>query len=302
MSISHPDRVVYPDVGFTKLDVARYYEDVADLLLPHVARRPLTLVRCPGGLAGQCFFQKHEIEGLPDSVLRVPVRENGGSGVYLAVESLAGIVALVQAGALEFHVWGSHLETLERPDQMVFDLDPDEDLPFGRVVEAARILRALLDGLGLTSFVKTSGGKGLHVVVPLQPTRGWDEFKEFSLRLTQAMVAADPSSFVATMSRKKRAGKVFIDYLRNGRGATFVVPYGTRRRPGAPVSAPLRWDELSGRLRGDQYTMGNLRRRIGGLKADPWEGYDDLRQQITDDMLRAVGMKPKPTRTGRRAA
>ena len=292
VSISHPDRVMYPDIGLTKLEVARYYEDMAEWFLPYVVRRPLTLVRCPEGYTNECFFQKKATDTFPETIIRVPVKENGGHGIYVAVDSLAGILSLVQMSALEFHVWGSHLETLEQPDQMVFDLDPDEGLPFDRVVDAARILRSLLGGLGLQSFVKTSGGKGLHVVVPLEPARGWDEVKEFSHALTDAMVAADPASFVATMSLKKRVGKVYIDFLRNGRGATFIIPYGTRRRPGAPVSAPLRWDELSAKLRGDLYTVGNLRRRMASLKADPWEGYGDVRQEITDDALRAVGLKP----------
>ncbi len=293
IAISHPGRVVYPDIGLTKLDVARYYDDLADRYMPYVAGRPLTLVRCPTGYTGECFFQKHATGSLPETIRRVAIKEDGRSGVYVAVDSPAGILALVQMGALEFHVWGSHVATLERPDQMVFDLDPADGLPFPRVVEGARILRDLLEGLGLRSFVKTSGGKGLHVVVPLEPTRGWDEVKDFSHALADAMVAADPTRFIATMSLKKRPGKTFIDYLRNGRGATFVIPYGTRRRPGAPVSAPLHWDELSARTRGDQYTVGNLRRRIARLKEDPWEGYRETRQQLTADMLRAVGMEPR---------
>jgi bifunctional non-homologous end joining protein LigD len=281
---------MYPDIGLTKVELARYYEDVAEWFLPYTVRRPLTLVRCPSGYTGECFFQKHATDAFADSIVRVPVKEDGGSGVYVAVDSLAGILSLVQVGALEFHVWGSHLETLEQPDQMVFDLDPAEGLPFSRVNEAARILHDLLDGLGLASFVKTSGGKGLHVVVPLEPAGGWDEVKDFSRALAEAMVAADPSRFVANMSLKKRPGKTFIDFLRNGRGATFVVPYGTRRRAGAPVSAPLRWDELTSDLRGDRYAVANVRRRLAALEADPWEGYAAVRQQITPAMRRAVGL------------
>jgi bifunctional non-homologous end joining protein LigD len=299
--ISHPDRVVYPDVGLTKVEVARYYEDVAEWFLPHVVRRPLTVVRCPAGLAGQCFFQKHAADGFPESVIRVPMAADGGNGLFVAVDSLAGVLALVQAGALEFHVWGSRLATVERPDQMVFDLDPAEDLPFSRVNEAARILHDLLGGLGLASFVKTSGGKGLHVVVPLEPTRGWDDVRDFSRALSEAMVAADPAHFVATMSLTKRPGKTFIDYLRNGRGATFVAPYGTRRRPGAPVSAPVRWDELTSDLRGDRFTVATVRRRLASLRADPWQGYADVHQEITPAMLRAVGLGDGGKRRGRMA-
>ena len=293
VAISHPDRVVYPDVGLTKLDVARYYEKVADRLLPYIARRPLTLVRCPGGAEAQCFFQKHLAAHVPDGVLEVPVRESGETAVYPAVESAAGVLALVQMGALELHVWGSHIETLEQPDQMVFDLDPAADLPFGRTIAGAQTLRLLLDHLGLRSFVKTSGGKGLHVVVPLRPTRSWDEIKDFSHALADLMVRAEPQRYLATMSKSKRAGKVFIDYLRNGRGATFVAPYSTRRRPGAPVSAPLRWEELTADLRPDAYTVGNAGRRLAGRSDDPWRGYAEIDQEIGDDMLRAVGMDPR---------
>ena len=290
VAISHPDRVVYPDIGLTKLEVARYYEEVAESILPHLARRPLTLVRCPQGAAAQCFFQKHAADYLPDTILEVAIREGRGTGTYVAVESLAGILALVQMGALEFHVWGSRMETLERPDQMVFDLDPAEELPFAATIAAALTLRGLLSELGLSSFVKTSGGKGLHVVVPLSATRPWDDIKDFSHAVADLMVRADPARYLATMSRKKRAGKVYIDYLRNGRGATFVAPYSTRRRPGAPVSAPLRWDELTARLRPDRYTVGNLGRRLARLKADPWQGYAATRQEITDEMMRRVGV------------
>jgi bifunctional non-homologous end joining protein LigD len=281
---------MYPDIGLTKLEVARYYEDVADWLLPYVARRPLTLVRCPDGYTGECFFQKHAMDHFPETVLRVPIREGDGVETYVAVDSAAGLLSLVQMGVLEFHVWGSHMETLERPDQLVFDLDPDAGLPFTRVIEAARLMRTALDGLGLESFVKTTGGKGLHVVVPIAPTRPWDEAKAFSKALAESIVAADPDRYVATMSLKKRKGKVYIDYLRNGRGATYVTPFSTRRRPGAPVSTPLRWDELTGRLKPDRYTVRNLQRRLAQLESDPWEGYHEVRQKLTAAMDRSVGV------------
>ena len=295
VAISHPDRVMYPDDGVTKLDIARYYERVAPLLLPHIARRPLTLVRCPQGLAGPCFFQKHGVEQFPESVISVPIREADGTATYPAVESLEGILALVQMSALELHVWGSRIETLELPDQMVFDLDPDDGLPFARTITAAQTLRTLLDHLGLASFVKTSGGKGLHVVVPLRPNRSWDEVKEFSHAVAEVMVRAQPELYLATMSRAKRAGKVYIDFLRNGRGATFVAPYSTRRRAGAPLSLPLRWDELNARLRPDAYTVGNIGRRLAGVKVDPWRGYEETRQEITAETMRTLGLHPGRT-------
>jgi len=287
--ITNPDRVMYPDAGLTKLHIARYYEGIAEQLLPFISRRPLTIVRCPEGRAGECFFQKHAVAGFPETVLRVPIAERGGTATYVAVDSTAGLLSLVQLGALELHVWGSRLETVEYPDELVFDLDPDPELPFTRVNDAARLLRTALDALGLRTFVTTTGGKGLHVVAPLEPTRPWEEVKAFARAVAEALVAADPDSYTATMSKQRRTGKVFIDYLRNGRGATFISPYSTRRRPGAPVATPLRWDELSPDLRADRYRVDNLRRRLTALKADPWEGFHSAHQELTAGALRAVG-------------
>ncbi len=290
VAISHPERIVYPDAGLTKLDLARYYESVGEQLLPWIAGRPLTIVRCPEGSPGACFFQKHATGDFPEAIIRVPLVESGEAATGMAVDSLAGVLSLVQLGTLELHVWGARIETLECPDQMVFDLDPAGGLPFARVVSAARIVRDLLEGLGLAGFVKTSGGKGLHVLVPITPTRPWDEVKEFSRALAEAIARADPEHFTAVMSLRKRTGKTFVDYLRNGRGATFVAPYSTRSRPGAPVSLPLHWDELSATSRGDRFTVGDLRRRLGDLRADPWEGYESARREITEGMRRALGL------------
>jgi bifunctional non-homologous end joining protein LigD len=291
--LTNPDRVLYPEMGLTKLELARYYEDVGEWVLPHIARRPLTLVRCPEGHDKQCFFQKHAVDQFPDSVLRVPIPEDDGSvATYVAVDSLPGLVSLVQMGVLEFHVWGSHMETLEQPDQLVFDFDPDPELPFSRVVEGAELMRDLLAGLGLTSFVKTTGGKGLHVVVPVAPTTPWDQAKAFAKGLAEALQQAQPARYVVNMSKKKRAGKIYVDFLRNGRGATYIAAFSTRRRAGAPVATPLRWDELNGRLRADRYTVANLRGRLAGLRDDPWQGYADVRQELTPAMLASAGVAP----------
>jgi bifunctional non-homologous end joining protein LigD len=191
-------------------------------------------------------------------------------------------------GVLEFHVWGSHVESLEYPDQIVFDFDPDPALPFSRVVDGARLMRIILEDLGLRSFVKTTGGKGLHVVTPILPTRRWDEVKPVTKAIAEALVRADPGMYIATMSLKKRAGKIFVDYLRNGRGATFISAFSTRRHPGAPVAAPLRWDELGPGLRADRYTVGTMRSRLARLRDDPWRGYDELRQEITPETEQAA--------------
>ena len=288
VSISNPDRVVYEELGLTKLELARYYEDIAPWMLPHVSRRPLTLVRCPEGRAKECFYQKHVAARFPEAVLRVPIEEQGGVATYAAIDSTAGLLSLVQMGVLEFHVWGSHAENVENPDQIVFDLDPDTQLPFARVADAACLVRDVLAGLGLRSFVKTTGGKGLHVVAPILPTRAWDEVKPFTKAVAEVLVRLDPSAYTTSMALSRRVGKIYIDYLRNGRGATSVCAFSTRRRPGGTVSVPLRWDELGARMRADRYTVGNVRRRISQLREDPWRDYGELRQEITPEMLAAA--------------
>jgi len=286
--LTHPDRVVYPDQGATKRDLAVYYTSIAERILPHLAGRPLSLVRCPKGRAGECFYQKHVDEHFPDAVVRVEVAEKDGREVYGMVESVEGLVAMVQMGVLELHTWGARHDRIERPDRLVFDLDPEEGLGWERVVEAARDVRDRLSGLGLESFVKTTGGKGLHVVAPIERRTGWDDLKGFARGVAESMVRDAPGRYTDNMSKAKRQGKVFIDYLRNGRGATFIAAYSTRARPGATVSVPVRWDELA-RVRPDGYDVGNLLRRLASLKTDPWAGFDDLRQSVTAKMRRAVG-------------
>jgi bifunctional non-homologous end joining protein LigD len=288
IAISNPERIMYPELGLTKLDLARYYEEVAAWMLPHISRRPLTLVRCPEGHGNECFFQRHAVNNFPEAVLRVPIAEADGVAPFVAIDSAAGLLSLVQMGVLEFHVWGSHIETVEYPDQIVFDFDPDLALPFTRVIEGARLMHDLLEGIGLRSFVKTTGGKGLHVVAPLLPSRPWDEVKSFTKAVAETLARFDPASFTTTMSLKKREGRTYVDYLRNGRGATSISAYSTRRRPGAPVSAPLRWDELGPGMSPDRYAVSNMRERLAQLAEDPWQGYDEVRQEITPAMLSAV--------------
>jgi bifunctional non-homologous end joining protein LigD len=283
--LTHPGRVLYPGQGLTKLDLARYYQAVAGRLLPHLRDRPLSLVRCPSGSEGQCFYQKHLGEGFSAAVERVEIEEkDGGVEPYGVANSPAAVVALVQMGVLEIHTWGARRDRLERPDRMIFDLDPDEGLPWERVLEAARELRDRLAELGLTSFVKTTGGKGLHVVVPLRRRHGWDEVKEFSAAVAEERVRRRPDRYVATAAKEKRAGRVFIDYLRNTRGATAVAPYSTRAKPGAPVSTPLAWEELGPDLRSDRYTVANLPARLAALDRDPWQGYAAVRQSLTREL------------------
>lgn len=296
--LSHPDRVLYPDQGLTKIDLARYYQAVADRLLPHLRDRPLSLVRCPSGSDERCFYQKHLGEGFPTAVGRVEIAEKeGGTAPYGIANSLAAVIALVQMGVLEIHTWGARRDRLERPDRLVFDLDPDAGLPWERVVEAARELRDLLDGLSLESFLKTTGGKGLHVMVPLLRRHGWDEVKNFSRAVAEDLVRRRPDRYVATAAKEKRKGRIFLDYLRNTRGNTFVAPYSTRARPGAPVSTPLAWHELSADLPSDRLTVTNLPSRLAALDRDPWRGFGSVRQSITRAMWRGLDAAPGADRT-----
>jgi len=278
--ISHPDRVVYGESGITKLEVAEYYALVWPLMEPHVSGRPLTLVRCPDGSDGGCFYQKHVESGFSRTVGKVTIREDGGPAVYPAVDSLAGLLGLVQMGTLEIHAWGSPISSVELPDTIVFDLDPGPDVAWERVPAAAHRLHDLLGGLGLASYVKTSGGKGLHVVVPLVPRVSWDQVKAFAKALADTVADAQPEAFTTNMSKAKRNGRIFIDYLRNGRGATSVVAYSLRARAGAPVSAPVRWDQLGKDLHPDSITLRNAAEWLGALRGDPWVGYQEARRPL----------------------
>jgi bifunctional non-homologous end joining protein LigD len=291
--LSHPDRVLYPEQGITKRALAHYYEEVADHILPHLVDRPLTLVRCPAGQGKPCFFQKHTSQGLSEAVRTVPITDKSGPDLYMAIDSLEGLITLVQMGALELHVWGSRTDRLEQPDRLVLDLDPAPDLSWGAVMAGARAVRAWLQDLGLVSFVKTTGGKGLHVVVPI--TRGradWDETKEFTKAIATSMAAENPTLYTATITKTKRTSKIFIDYLRNGRGATAVVAFSSRARPGATVATPLHWDELDAKLDPGDFTILTVPRRLARLRKDPWEGFSSMRQSITAEMKRRVGMAP----------
>jgi bifunctional non-homologous end joining protein LigD len=287
--ITNPDRVLYPEQGLTKRELALYYERIAAWILPHLQNRPLTLVRCPEGHEKQCFYQKHISEQVPATVKRVTIE--GDSVPYGAVDSLPGLISLVQMGVLELHIWGSHIDDVERPDYVVWDLDPDEGLGWDRVVEGALKVRELLEGLGLQTFLKTTGGKGLHVCVPLVRRGDWDDVKAFTKAVVETIVAAEPSRYTSKLPKASRKGKIFIDYLRNGRGATSIAAYSTRARPNAPVSTPLFWEELETDVRGNTYTVRNLPERLEGLESDPWASFLKVRQSITAAMKKAVGMK-----------
>ncbi len=243
--ITNPDRVIFPGDGITKGQLAAYYRQVGAVMLPWIADRPISLVRCPQGRAKQCFFQKHDAGSFGDAVRKVPIKEKDGSTEdYLWVDSVDGIIAAVQMGSIEFHGWGARASDVERPDRLVFDLDPDEELEFADVRKAAIDIRGQLADLGLLSFAMLSGGKGVHVIVPLTAAAEWPAVKDFASRFAQALAQAEPERFVATMSKAKRKGRIFVDWLRNQRGSTAVLPYVVRARPGAPVAVPVTWEEL----------------------------------------------------------
>lgn len=286
--LSHPDKVLYPDDGITKLDLAHYYELVAEWMLPHVENRLLSLVRCPDGAGGKCFFQKHPGLGTSDQLRRFEVVEKEKTEEYLALYDLSGLIALVQMGVLEIHIWGSQADQFEKPDRLILDLDPDPAVDWPHVVTAAKEVRLLLEEIGLISFVKTTGGKGLHVVVPIRRRTDWDDAKAFCRDVADFLVAAAPDRYIATMSKAARKGKIFVDYLRNDRGATAIAPYSTRARSGATVSVPLSWEELNSRLTSDHFTVRNLPGRLSRLKKDPWAGISAVNQAITKSMVRTL--------------
>jgi bifunctional non-homologous end joining protein LigD len=292
--LTHPDKVLFPAQGLTKRDLALYYQRIADRILPYLADRPLTLVRCPEGQQGQCFYQKHVTDQFPATIRRVDV---GEEEPYGAVDSVEGLIALVQMGVLEIHVWGARRDRVEQPDYLVFDLDPDEGLAWERVALGALTVRQRLAELGLRSFLKTTGGKGLHVALPIARRLDWDEVKAFTKALAEDLVAAEPQLYTANLSKVHRQGKVFIDYLRNGRGATSIAAWSTRSRPGAPVSTPLFWEELEERaLRGNTWTVQNLDERLASLQDDPWKDFWTVRQSITRPMKKALGLQPASPR------
>ncbi|NID06377.1 DNA ligase D [Luteibacter jiangsuensis] len=278
--ITHPDRVVFPEDGITKQQIVDYYRAVMPWMLPAIADRPTSTIRCPGGIGAQCFFQKHVMAGLEHVGTAKLKEETGAQAVYLYPRDEAGLIELVQFGAVEFHPWGSHVEAPDIADRVVFDLDPGDDVAWPRVVAAARMVRGFLDQLGLVCFVRTTGGKGLHVVVPLNPGADWDTVKTFARGFAEAMAALHPLEFVATATKRFRRGKIYVDYLRNGRGATAVASYSLRSRPGAPVAVPLRWEELGKVKSGNAFDLHSVPKRLARLKKDPWEGIDKVKQSL----------------------
>jgi len=255
--------------------------------MPHLVDRPLALVRCPQGSEKECFFQKHFNESSSELVQQVTIP---GNGIYMMANNLAALMGLVQMGVLELHTWGSRQSHLNQPDRITMDLDPDPSLPWIKVVEGAQLVKFLLENIGLASFVKTTGGKGLHVVVPIRPELDFVEIKAFAKSIAEHLAKTLPDHFVANMSKKKRTGKIFLDYLRNGIEATAIAGYSTRARADAPISTPVGWDELSEDLHADSFNLGNILERLDKLKKDPWADYPKTKQRVTATMIRTFAI------------
>lgn len=278
--ISNPDRIVYPVTGTTKGDVARYYDAVAAHMLPHIAKRPLSLVRCPTGVEGERFYQRHVGEGFPADIKGITIDEAGDTKDHVMITTKKGLLSLIQMGVLEIHPWGSRADDIEKPDRLIFDLDPGPGIEWEAIVHSALAVRDYLDALGLVSFVKTSGGKGIHVVVPITRRPGWDDVKRFTHHVATELVRIAPRNFVATISKKARPGKVLIDYLRNQRSATAVGAYSTRARETPTVSTPLAWEELVTTAGPGQFTVDTLPDRLATLPEDPWAQIGKVRQGL----------------------
>jgi bifunctional non-homologous end joining protein LigD len=288
VGISNPGRVMFPRDEITKRDLARYYDTVAEWMLPHTRGRPLTLFRCARAIGPDCYFMKHSKVWAPEALRRVRIPERAKIGEYLIADTPAALVALAQMDVIEIHTWNARVEHLEQPDRIVFDLDPGAEVSWPEVVQAARRVRAVLDALGLVSFPKTTGGRGLHLVVPLVPERGWQECLAFSRSVATAIARKSPSTFTVAYARAGRERKILLDYLRNNRTNTSVAAYSVRAREGAPVSIPIAWGELSPQLRPEAFTLRNVPRRLARRRADPWSAYWKCDQRLTPDAFEAL--------------
>lgn len=287
VKLSSPQKVLFDEQGVTKADLAAHYERVAKRMLPHVEKRLLSLVRCPDGENGQCFFQKHESKGFPEAIKLMEIEESDGKrDSYLYADSLASLIAAVQMGTLEFHIWGSRIKDIEKPDRLVFDLDPDEGLDFADVREAALDVRDRLAKIGLKTVPMVTGGKGVHVIAPVSPRIAWPQIKEFAKGFAKSLEEDAPDRYVANMSKAKRKGRIFVDYLRNERGSTAICPYSTRRRKGAPVATPVSWEELKGLDRANGFHIGDMKTRLAA--PDPWAEANGWKQSVTKAMMAKV--------------
>jgi len=280
VTLTHPDKVLYPEQGIPKRRLAEYYESISEWILPIVRLRPISLVRCPAGRAHKCFFQRHAGSGIPPQIKEIDIAGFEESGAYLYFTNAAGLIALVQIGVLEIHPWGCRTDKPERPDRVTFDLDPGEGLTFKDVVDGAKDVRSFLTAMGLKSFVKTTGGKGLHVQLPIARHYSWAQVKSFAKRAAELIAVAAPDRYLTRIPKAERKRRIFIDYLRNDPTSTSVAAYSTRARPGAPVSTPLDWDELTAKLDPAKFSVTTVPLRLRRLRRNPWAEMDKLNQSL----------------------
>jgi bifunctional non-homologous end joining protein LigD len=287
--LTHPNKVLDEESKLTKQQLAEYYAAVAKEMLPHIVGRPLSLVRCPEGSGKPCFFQRHAEGALPEGLIAVPIhsKTSGKTEQYLAVENAKGLVGLAQMGVLEAHPWGSKSGAVDKPDRLIFDLDPGAGIKWRQLVKGAEEIRELLKESGLESFVKWTGGKGLHVVAPMKAEHGWDQVKEFARNVVRGMEARRPELYLTKAAKVEREGKIYLDYLRNGRGGTAVAAYSPRARTGAHVAMPLTWDELKA-MRQPTFAVANFGRWKARLKNDPWARMGEVKQRLTAAAMRGA--------------
>lgn len=287
--LTNPDKVLFPESGVTKAELAAYLDMAAERMGAHLYGRPVSLVRAPDGVGKQTFFQKHAMKGMPKEIKLIPITESDGkSEDYLTLPDATAIVSAAQISALEFHLWGARNKDLEHPDRLIFDLDPDEELDFQIVKRAAFDIKALLESADLTSFAMITGGKGIHIVLNVKPKLEWDEFKQFSGDVAEQIAALDPKRFVANMSKAKRKGRIFIDYLRNGRGATAIAPYSPRARGTAPIAVPVSWEELRTIPAASVFKLKDMHARLS--EPDPWADYSKSAVSITKATRAKLGL------------
>lgn len=283
IKMTHPDRILAPTKSITKFELAKYYDLISDRILPHLVNRPLVLVRCPTSTSlfkgKECFFQKHYNKSFPKAIKSIDV---GKDADYMTITTKAGLMALIQFNTLEIHPWGSTLKHLNEPDRITFDLDPSPEVPWKKVIESAYIIRDALKKLKLTSFVKTSGGKGLHIMIPIKPKYDWMRVKDFTEAFSRFLSEKYPDRFIATITKSKRTGKIFLDYLRNAKDATSVAAYSVRARQGAPVSMPIAWTDLKKLKSAAEFTVLNIETYLKKKKNDPWRNFFKCQQEIPD--------------------
>jgi bifunctional non-homologous end joining protein LigD len=286
VGISHPDRLIYPNEGISKLQLARYFESVADWMLAHLVGRPLTLLHCPEGLAAPCNYLRHAKAWGPNALRRVRIQEKTKVGEYLVADTVDGLVSLAQMGIVEIHTWNATDDNIDRPNRIILDLDPGPQVTWTQVVTAAKLVRNVLNTLGLESWVKTTGGRGLHVVVPITPERDWSECLAFARDVSQAIARTDPDRYTTTFAKAGREDKLLIDYLRNNRTNTAVAAFSTRARPGAHVSMPVGWRDLAGGP--ERWTMLTVPARLKRVRTDPWADYWKSKQRLSATAIKAL--------------